>query len=170
MGGMEMVMKRLLGVVVGCLGVVGVNFADTLASYMDIEKQIPQMQLKADPKAHAWARSAKKIILMHDDAVCDSVNEMNLLAEAKGEAIFCMPNGEKVSSSQLHELILAYSNKVPEGERKDISVAKVAILALKDRYSCGQSSATEFKGEQEGGGESGFDFEKARARMQSVRG
>jgi hypothetical protein len=145
-------------------------FADTLASYMDIEKQIPQMQLKADLKSHAWARSARKIIVMHDDAVTESINEMNLLAKAKGEEIFCMPSGEKVTAEQIHSLILAYSNKVPAEEQKSISVAKVAILALKERYACrGESSGDGFE-QAVNNTSSGFDFEKARARMQSVRG
>src|SRR5436189_129249 len=45
--------------------------ADTIDNYMSIATNIPQMELKADPQAQAWARSARHVLTI----TCESIAE-----------------------------------------------------------------------------------------------
>ena len=45
--------------------------ADTIKNYINIANNIPQMEIKADPQAQAWARSARQIL----NVTCESIQE-----------------------------------------------------------------------------------------------
>ena len=104
--------------------------ADTLANYMSIEKKIPTMQLKADMSAHAWARSARKILVLHDEALSESIHEMNTLAKKNGHPLFCLPSETAISPENIHKILLKEASRIPEDKQKNVSVAKVAMEAI----------------------------------------
>ena len=49
-------------VLLGLFFICGGLQADTINNYIDIANNIPQMEIKADPQAQAWARSAHHIL------------------------------------------------------------------------------------------------------------
>ena len=58
--------------------------ADTMGNYMSIAGNIPLMEIKADPQAQAWARSARNILILTSESIIESLNLANesLVAEA----------------------------------------------------------------------------------------
>lgn len=149
--------------------------ADNLANYMDIENKIPSMQMKTDIKSHAWARSAKKILVLHDEAISECINEMNEFAKANGKPLFCLPNDKALTPEQMHLLILKAARGISDEEKKHMSVAKAAIIALKQKYACvnhfNQANDASFGQDEEDGSHlpNRASFDESRARMLSVR-
>ena len=43
--------------------------ADTIDNYMNIANNIPQMEMKADPQAQAWARSARHVLDVTSESI-----------------------------------------------------------------------------------------------------
>ena len=148
--------------------------ADTLANYMSIEKKIPTMQLKADMSAHAWARSARKILVLHDEALSESMHEMNTLAKKNGHPLFCLPSETAISPENIHKILLKEASRIPEDKQKNVSVAKVAISAVLNRYAClGKeetfNTADDSDADADERSSAQISFDDAKARMSSVR-
>ena len=123
--------------------------ADSIASYINISKQIPQMELKADAQSQTWAHSARTIITLTCDSILDSLTLANQEAKKQGVCLFDLPRGEVLNAEKLDEMIQdihAHTNM--QNEKLDQwSVSKVALLALQKHYPCEEKKKS--KNEQE---------------------
>ena len=51
--------------------------ADTMEHYMAIAEQLPQMEMKADPKSQSWARSARSVLTLTHESIAETLLEAN---------------------------------------------------------------------------------------------
>ena len=59
--------------------------ADTIDHYMNISNNIPSMEMKADPQAQTWARSARNILVITNESIAETLLEANQQAHAHGQ-------------------------------------------------------------------------------------
>ena len=114
------------------------GYTDTVQNYMQISANIPAMELKPNPKAQAWARSARDILLSTDETIVETVLAMNRLASEKGTPFFCLPENVELNPKAMDLLIqetykarMKASNKV-----QAMPVSEVAVFGLLERYPC----------------------------------
>ncbi len=127
-------MKRIL-IMVGtalCLPA----FADTIDHYMNIANNIPQMELKADPQAQAWARSARTVLVLACDSVNDTLMLANDNAKAKGAPLFCLPAGTQISPESMNELIQQTYKETQQSDKDKLTVSQVALMGMIKKYPC----------------------------------
>ncbi|MFT4058678.1 MAG: phosphatase [Legionella sp.] len=112
--------------------------ADTIRSYMGIANQIPQMEVKADPQAQAWARSARHVLTITSESIAETIIQANEIAKKQGNPIFCLPPGVQLNSLQLNDLIqLTYKEMTNEATDKDaMTVSQVAWVGVTKNYPC----------------------------------
>src|ERR1044071_5417298 len=80
-------------------------YADTINNYMSIANNIPQMEIKADPQAQAWARSAHHVLTVTSESIAETMLQANETAKNLGKPLFCLPSGVQINSIMLNELI-----------------------------------------------------------------
>lgn len=116
----------------GCL------HADTINNYMNIANNIPQMEIKADAQAQAWARSARHVITITCESIAETLMQANEVAKTQGKPIFCLPAGKQLDSFTMNELIQqTYKNLSGQQSDKDkMTVSQVALLGISQQYPC----------------------------------
>ncbi len=116
--------------------------ADTIDHYMNIVNNLPQMEMKADSDSQAWARSARNVLMLTSETIAESLVLANQEAEKKGTPLFCMPAGEKLSNSEINELIQntyrGISSKLQD--KNQMTVSQVALAGMKKQYPCKKTS------------------------------
>lgn len=111
--------------------------ADTINKYMQIEKSIPQMKLKTDARAQAWARASRNILTMADENIAQTITAMNELAKKQGHALLCLPAKDHLSGEKLHQLLLSYYQSLSIAKKQqNPTVSEVALDALRKAYPC----------------------------------
>ena len=117
--------------------------ADTIKNYMDIADNIPQMEIKADPQAQAWARSARHVLTVTCESIAETIVQANETAKSQGHSHFCLPLNEQLNASTLCNLIQkTYKEMSSQASDKDsMTVSQVAWLGVTKYYPC-QHNAT----------------------------
>lgn len=115
--------------------------ADTIDHYMNISNNIPQMEMKADPQAQAWARSARNVLNITSETVAETLTQANDLAKSEGHPLFCLPPGTTLNAMTLNSIILqTYKDISSQQSDKDkMTVSQVAWLGVTKTYPCQQS-------------------------------
>lgn len=112
--------------------------ADTINNYMNIVNNIPQMEIKADAQAQAWARSARNVLTITSESIAETLKEANEEARRKGNPLYCLPQGVQLNSAMMNELIQqTYKDLSSQQSDKDtMTVSQVALLAVSKNFSC----------------------------------
>lgn len=112
--------------------------ADTIENFMNIANRIPQMEIKADPQAMAWARSARIVLEMTCESIAETMIQANEAAKNAGKPLFCMPASAKLEGSMLNTLIQNTYRDIPsqQSDKNAMTVSQVAWLAVNKNYSC----------------------------------
>ena len=120
--------------------------ADTMKHYQNIVNSIPKMEMKADSKSQAWARSARNIMLLTGESIAESLISANQVASQHGEPLFCIPKGDNISAEKMNELIQdAYrSISGSQTDKENMSVSEVALKSLIQKYPCQRRHAQSF--------------------------
>lgn len=132
-------MRRILT----CLFFIcGYLHADTINNYMSIANNIPQMEIKADPQAQAWARSARHVITITCESIAETMLQANEVAKNQGKPIFCLPPGIQLNSMVLNDIIQqTYKELSSQQSDKDkMTVSQVAWLGINKQYGCNQNA------------------------------
>lgn len=110
---------------------------------MSIATNIPQMEIKADPQAQAWARSARHVLTITCESIAETLTQTNEIAKSQGKPIFCLPQGTQLSSTTINELIQqTYKELSSQRSDKDtMTVSQVALLGINKQYPCKQNAA-----------------------------
>ena len=112
--------------------------ADSIGRYMTIASNIPKMEMKADPQAQAWARSAKNILNLTSESIAETLMLTNKTATQQGNAFFCLPPQVTLNSTMLNELIQQTYKEISsqESDKESMSVSEVALLGVRQKYPC----------------------------------
>ena len=112
--------------------------ADTIDHYMHIHRSIPTMEMKADPEAQAWARSARNVLTITTETLAETLLEANRLAQSKSAPLFCLPPQVTLDAITMKTLIAETYSKIPgPPDKKDkMTVSQIAWLAVTERYPC----------------------------------
>ncbi len=116
-------------------------WADTIGQYMTVANNISRMEMKADYEAQAWVRSARNVLLLSAESIWESLTTAN---DHANHQLFCMPDSSMMTAEAMTDLIkTTYQNlNLPEAEKNQLTVAKVGLLGLQQKYPCGpQNSA-----------------------------
>lgn len=116
--------------------------ADSIESYMKIANNIPKMEIQADAQSQAWARSARNVIIVTNDAIAETMLQGNAIAKKKGRPIFCLPQGVVLNAATMDAIIKQGSQDLtatPE-ERKKISVSTIAWQGVINKFPCNGAS------------------------------
>lgn len=113
-------------------------YADTINNYMNIANNIPQMEIKADPQAQAWARSARHVLTITCESIAETIIQANDTAKSQGKPIFCLPSGTQLNPMVLNDLIQeTYKELSSQQSDKDkMTVSQIAWLGVNKRYPC----------------------------------
>ena len=118
--------------------------ADTIDHYMNIAKNIPQMEMKADQQSQAWARSARTVLILTCESIAETLTLSNETArQLGGTPLFCLPPSAPLDATTLNNLIQqTYSEISSQQSDKDkMTVSQVALLGLNKKYPCQQPLA-----------------------------
>ena len=120
-------------------------FADTIDHYMNIANNIPQMEMKADPQAQAWARSARNVLILTSESVVESLLLANDTARSHGNSIFCLPAGTQLNATTVNDLIQQTYRELSsqQSDKDKMTVSQVALLGITKRYPCQQQNPTQ---------------------------
>ena len=112
--------------------------ADTIEHYMNIAHNIPQMEMKADPQAQAWAKSARNVLILTSESIAESLTLANISATEIGQPIFCLPQNVKLDAAMLNQLIQQTYNDISsqQSDKNSMTVSQVALLGIKKQYPC----------------------------------
>ncbi|MFO8924253.1 phosphatase [Legionella pneumophila serogroup 1] len=112
--------------------------ADTINNYMNIANNIPQMEMKADPQAQAWARSAHHVLTITSESIAETLIQANEAAKTQGKPIFCLPQGVQLNSFVMNELIQQTYKEISsqQSDKDKMTVSQVALLGLSKKYPC----------------------------------
>lgn len=113
-------------------------WADTMDHYMNISNQIPQMQMKADEQAQAWARSARAVLTITNETVAETLSQANELAAKQGKHLFCLPAGVQLNAVTLEEIILNTYKEISsqQSDKDKMTVSQLAWLGVMKTYPC----------------------------------
>lgn len=116
----------------------GVAHADTIDHYMNIAKNIPQMEMKADQESQAWARSARTVLILTSESIAETLQLANETAKTQGSPLFCLPANTQLSGIIVNELIQqTYRDLSSSQSDKDkMTVSQVALLGISKQYPC----------------------------------
>ena len=114
-------------------------FADTLGKYASIARNIPSMELKADAQSQAWARSARSVLGVTDEAIAQSVVAMNLLALKNGTPLICAPPETKIDTAMIHTILAKHIASMPADDVSR-SISEVVVTILTNQYPCHQTA------------------------------
>lgn len=112
-----------------------ITLADTLAKYAAIAKNIPTMEMKADQQSQAWARSARSVLAVTDEAIAQSIVAMNKIAEKNGGPLICVPPETTLDRDIVHN-ILAKRIQAMQPDDANLTISQVVIGELSDQYPC----------------------------------
>jgi hypothetical protein len=106
--------------------------------YMNISNQIPQMEMKADPQAQTWARSARNVLIITNESIAETLMQANELAKAQGHPLFCLPAGVTLNAMTLDGIIhQTYRELSSQQSDKDkMTVSQMAWLGVSKTYPC----------------------------------
>lgn len=127
---------RILSLI--CIFLCQIVAADTIKSYMNIANNIPQMEIKADPQAQAWARSARHVLAITSESIGETIIQANELAKQHGNPIFCLPQQTQLNSFKLNEIIQE-TYKELANQRSNIdsmTVSEIAWTGVVKNYPC----------------------------------
>ncbi|WP_198333127.1 phosphatase [Legionella clemsonensis] len=112
--------------------------ADTMEHYMNISNAIPQMEMKADPQAQAWARSARNVLIITDESIAETLLQANELAKSQGKPLFCLPPGTALNAVTLNGIILETYRTISsqQSDKDKMTVSQVAWLGVTKKYPC----------------------------------
>ncbi len=125
-----------------CLSFVcGILHADTIDNYMKIADNIPQMEIKADPQAQAWARSARHVLTITCESIAETMIQANQEAGNQGKPMFCLPEGVQLNSIVLNELIQQTYKELSsqQSDKNKMTVSQIAWLGISKKYPCQQA-------------------------------
>lgn len=111
------------------------TYADTIGKYAKIAKSIPEMSLKADPKAQAWMRSAQSVLAITDETVAQTIMAMNNVAKAQGHPLICLAESQTIDGSMVHN-ILAEKIKGDVDENAPETISSIVTEELIKTYPC----------------------------------
>lgn len=116
------------------------TYGDTVDHYMNIVNNLPQMEMKADPQAQAWARSARNILTLTGECIAETLVLANNAAKQGGKPLFCLPIESELNSVLVNNLVQeTYRNiSSQESDKDKMTVSEVALLGLEKRYPCNQ--------------------------------
>lgn len=116
---------------------IGVQ-ADTIDHYVNIANTIPQMEMKADPQAQAWARSARNVLNITSETVAETLIQANELAKTRGRPLFCLPTGVSLNAVTLNGIIMQTYNEISsqQSDKDKMTVSQVAWLGVAKAYPC----------------------------------
>lgn len=116
--------------------------ADTIDHYVSISSQIPQMEMKADPQAQAWARSARSVLTVTNESIAETLIQANELAKAQGHSLFCLPQGRMLDAATLNEIILETYRGISsqQSDKDKMTVSQIAWLGVAKSYPCQQQN------------------------------
>ncbi len=119
--------------------------ADTIKSYMGIALQIPQMEIKAEPQAQAWARSARHVLAITSESIAETLVQANETAARQGAPIFCMPAGVQLGAMNLNEIIQQTYKEMstPQSEKDSLTVSQVAWMGVVKQFPCKAATAAQ---------------------------
>ncbi len=117
--------------------------ADTIKNYMNIADNIPQMEVKADPQAQAWARSARHVLTITCESIAETMIQANEIAKNQGNPIFCLPTSVQLDAPTLCELIRKTYKEISsqQSDKDSMTVSQVAWLGASKYYPCQQNTA-----------------------------
>lgn len=117
-------------------------WADTIDHFMNIVRNIPQMEMKADPQSQAWARSARNILALTSESVAESLTFANETATRAGKPLFCLPANTQLSADVMNNLIQQTYNEISsqESDKNKMTVSQVAMMGITKQYPCKQQS------------------------------
>lgn len=117
--------------------------ADTINNYMSIANNIPQMEIKADPQAQAWARSARHVLTITCESIAETLTQANDAAKSQGKPIFCLPQGVQLNSITMNALIQQTYKEISSqrSDKDTMTVSQVALLGISKQYPCQQGPA-----------------------------
>jgi uncharacterized protein YecT (DUF1311 family) len=121
----------------------GAVHADTIKNYMNIANNIPQMEIKADPQAQAWARSARNVLAIACESIGETMIRANEIAQRQGSPLFCLPQGVQLDSIRLNELIQQTYKEISsqQSDKDSMTVSQVAWLGVTKNFSCQTNTA-----------------------------
>lgn len=131
----------------GLFFILNMAHADTIDNYMKIANNIPQMEIKADAQAQAWARSARHVLTITCESIAETLIQANETALAQGAPLFCLPKGTQINSVNLNELIQqTYKELSSQRSDKDkMTVSQVALFGITKKYSCRTNAIAQVK-------------------------
>lgn len=117
--------------------------ADTINNYMNIANNIPQMEIKADPQAQAWARSARHVLTITCESIAETLIQANETAKSQGKPIFCLPQGKQLNSITMNEVIQQTYKEISsqQSDKDKMTVSQVALLGVSKYFPCQQNSS-----------------------------
>ena len=112
-------------------------YADTIEHYMNIASNIPKMEIKADPQAQAWARSARNVLLITSESIAETLTQVNKSATNLNKPLFCMPAGTLLDGKMLDNLIQETYQAISSQQRSgNMTVSEVALFGLSKKFPC----------------------------------
>lgn len=114
-------------------------FADTIDNYMNIANNIPQMEIKADPQAQAWARSARYVLTITCESIAETILHANDAAKTQGKPLFCLPSGVELNSQVLNDIIQSTYKELSsqQSDKNKMTVSQIAWMGVSKRFACG---------------------------------
>lgn len=112
--------------------------ADTIKNYMNIADNIPQMEIKADSQAQAWARSARHVLTITCESIAETLTQANDTAKNQGHPFFCLPPNEPLDAPSLCGLIQKTYKEISsqQSDKDTMTVSQVAWLGVTKYYPC----------------------------------
>lgn len=134
--------KQLVSSVCIFFSMMSTVWADTIEHYMNIANRIPQMEIKADPQALAWARSARIVLDIACEGIAETLIQANEAAKNQGKPLFCLPPGVQVNAALLENLIQQTYNGLSsqQSDKNTMTVSQVAWLGMSKTYPCGNGA------------------------------
>ncbi len=112
--------------------------ADTMGHYMNIADNIPLMEIKADPQAQAWARSARNILILTSESIIESLSVANEGAKQSGKPMFCLKPKSTLTATEMNDLIQKTFKELATTDRdkNNMTVSQLALMGLSQQYPC----------------------------------
>lgn len=112
--------------------------ADTIDNYMNISNNIPQMEMKADPQAQAWARSAHHVLTITNESIAETIIQANEIAKNQGKPIFCLPPNTTLDSATLKSIIQQTYTEISsqQSDKDKMTISQVAWLGVTKKFPC----------------------------------
>ena len=117
-------------------------YADNIGRYINIANNIPKMEMKADPQAQAWAKSARNILALTSESIGETLMLTNKAATQQGAPLFCLPPQISLDSTLLTDLIQQTYREISsqESDKSKMSVSEVALIGVRKKYPCKPSA------------------------------